>query len=259
MGEEADFAGQSRAVLPGWLADKPGPLPEYLIREYRLSEMPDMLELLERLDGLVMRDQRAMTADDVSAQRKSVHAAAERITKHAAAARAHLHALKEARDDFEHAVGSDFWSAIALEETFDIPFIAPTALEPPEVFDPVRLAFRETHWRKTHLALEALATLPVRPRLRTNKVRNHVLEQALRLLRDFWIAHGANHKWGRSMLADRKIKFVKKDEKVNPLSGQCERFVADTLLGSGIHFDWATLNSAWVSLDKRLRETGESD
>jgi hypothetical protein len=192
----------------------------------------------------------------MAAQRKAVHLASRRVVKHATAARAQLYALKAARDDLEQAIDPDFWSAIALEEAFDIPFIPSTALDPPEVFDVLRAAFREQYWLDTDQALEILAALPVRAALRKNRVRNHVLEQALRYLRAFWLQHGTG-KWTRGHLGQPEISRAPMTQ--NFLSGECERFVADALLGSGISFQWKALNSAWVSLDGRLRASDRNE
>jgi hypothetical protein len=221
---------------------------------YKVGSEPDVMELIEQLVGTVIRDQRTTGAfDSVQAQRKALHSAAKTICDEAAKRHPDADILKTALANFEHAIEPNNWSATMLYEVFDIPFISSTALDPPELFDPLRraMAARSRDWKEVTIDFEALSRLPVRAKVRPNVVRNHALEQALLQCRQFWLAHSTNLGWSRSALShpDTLASFSPSE-----LVGNCERFVVDMLTALGVQFTLRRLNGAWSALDKRLRE-----
>ncbi len=205
------------------------------------------MELLEQLDGIVMRDQR----EPPKGQRKALNTAAKAIRADASEIVKRIHHLRRALADFGQAIEPRNWSAVMLYEVFDIPYVPSTAVDAPEVFAELRsaMAARDSAWTELSINMEALSRLPVRARMSTNKVRNHALEQALIACRVFWLRHSKRRGWSRSILSHPEtLKSYEPDE----LVGMCERFVVDMLTASGIHFTLPSLNGAWSALDKRL-------
>jgi len=210
------------------------------------------MELIEQLDGTVMRDQRAPAHfENKEKQRKSLHRSARIIRDEAALRRPDVSRLKAALECFEQAIEPSNWSATMLYEVFDIPFIPSTAVDAPELFNPLRkaIAMRDRILTLTTDDFEALSQLPVRVRARTNVVRNHALEQSLISCRTFWLRHSPCLGWSRSTLSDS----VHLDSNASSqLAGDCERFVVDMLTASGVRFKFRSLNGAWSAFDKRL-------
>jgi hypothetical protein len=209
------------------------------------------MELIEQLDGIVWRDQRNPAGFDAAEdQRKALHGSAKVIRDEAAKRRPDLRRLRVALQNFQRAIDPSSWSAVMLNEVFDIPFVPSTATEAPELFDPLRkaMAARDDLGSMTPADLEALSALPVRARLRTNKVRNHALEQALIVCRKYWLQHSPKLGWSRSALNHPETL---KSYAPSDLVGPCERFVVDMLTAAGIQFTLSTLNGAWSALDKR--------
>ena len=229
--------------------------PNYIRDKYGLGTEQDVMELIEQLDGTLMRDQRepdaTLTAND---RRLSLHASAKTIRAEAAKRHPDQPRLRNALAAFEKAIEPDNWSAVMLYEVFDIPFIPSTEVDTPEVFDALRhaMAARTSGLNKVAIDMEALSRLPVRERLRTNKVRNHALEQALLACREFWLTHSKDLGWSRSEMSQPDT--LQRNDRTQ-LVGPCERFVVDVITASGIKFTLRKLNGAWSALDKRLGKT----
>jgi hypothetical protein len=234
-----------------------GDLFSYVRESYVDVSDPDLFELDEQITGYARRDRPSASPKAERTQRKRVKASAEAIREAACKAEAALEQLHDALQSFNEAIGKDHWSARMLEEVFDIPYVASTALEPPEIFDPARGFFVvRGGWPAMKHELDTLATLPVRRRLRPGRVGNQELRRALEVIRAFWQHHAAADAWTRSILnqinhADEAKKG--KRSAVNQLEGRCERFVADVLTAAGFVFDLQELNGAWSSLDRELR------
>jgi hypothetical protein len=222
----------------------------YIAKTYDIADEAAIWFLIEQLDGVVMRDQRPSPPQFAgpNEQRKAAHAAAEEIRLQARLVELGLRNLEKALTDFDSAVGESFWSAAMLEEVFDVPYVDPNAIEPPEIFDPLR-GFSIEHAKalaEIRGGLSALSALPVRPRRRTNKVRDHVLRQALKACRTFW-EDGLGRSWSRSSLTHLGPAG---SAQIDQLSGECERFVVDMLTAAEVRFKLKTLNGAWSAFDK---------
>lgn len=198
-----------------------------------------------------------MKKSKLGEQRKRLRDAAVAITQAAAALHDSLETrlplLRAALADFNAAAGYRMWSAPMLEEVFDISYVDSTAVEPPELFDPIRgfFASRERVWRDIEVELKQLASLPIRSRLHPNQVRNHVLEQALLYCRDFWLLHQNKLGWSGSSLSE--ASKMNRDRDIPNLKGNCERFVVDMTTYSNLDFDLKRLDGAWSAVDKRIR------
>lgn len=255
MGEEVKGAVDS--PLPGYLGDLTwSTFSDYIIETYGISGESQVWELIEQLDGLAMRDQRSASPGfaNYELQRLALRDAALLVREEASNVLATVPALRSAIRAFERAVDKNMWSATMLEEVFEIHYVPSVAVDAPELFDSIRLLSTAEGWQPIQEHLEALTRLPVRERLRTNKVRNHVLEQALISCRRCWEECFGAGTWTRSTLSDLATGAVRHNGKVsNPLAGPCERFVSDMLTACGIDFKWKSLNGAWSALDKRMR------
>lgn len=259
MGVEADGADEGQRLPEHLRLLTWDTFPDYIIKTYGLGDVSDVWELIEQLDGTVMRDQRQPADfETLAGQRKALHEAGKNIRNEAAKRHPDIASLKAALASFEHAIEPSNWSAVMLHEVFDIPFIPSTALDAPEVFDPLRraLAARHLDWSETSVDFDALSRLPVREKRRPGSVRNYALEQALIACRSFWLRHSANKGWSRWQL--NQPETLEKNDRTQ-LVGPCERFVVDMLTASGIEFELPSLNGAWSALDKRLAKERRSE
>ena len=255
MGED-DAEGEPDTPLPGHLAHLTwSSFGDYMVEEYDLPDNDVFYDLDELLTGIGMRDQQLShpSFQFPKEQRKAVHRAAQTLVEEAHNARTAIHALRQTLRQFHAAVHDGHLSAVMLAETFDIDYVAPTALEPPPELDILWSLFHDNNeaFVIVERALFDTSNLPVKPKLRTNKVRNHAIEQALLSCRSYWI--GIGRSWSRYTLAEAGVRHA--DERGN-LTGPCERFVADMLTAHDIDFTLTSLNGAWSALDKRLRADG---
>ena len=257
MGED-DAQGEAGTALPGHLAHLTwSSFRDYMVKEYQLPDNDVFDDLDELLSGISMRDQQLShpSYKFPKEQRQAVHRAAQTLVEEARNARTAIQALRQTHNQFYAAVHDDRLSAVMLAETFDIDYISPTALEPPPELDILWSLFHDNNeaFIIVERALFETGNLPVKPKLRKNKVRNHALEQALLSCRSYWI--GIGNRWSRYRLGEAEVRYA---GELRNLKGPCERFVADMLTAHDIDFTLTSLNSAWSALDKRLRAAGSA-
>lgn len=227
-------------------------MPGYFAAEYGLPDDEDLQALMETLDGYAMRDvQPTPGFPDRETQRRELRDAAKAILKHASVAQNHIAQLKAALTDFHRCVGDDMWSALMLEEVFEIEPIPPGQMDPPELFDVVwgPTVTNAEQWQTVSEDLQALAALPMRD-LRNNKVANHALRSAMEACKSYW--EGQGRKWSTSTANHKDVKRL---DQSGELSGSCERFVADMLNAARIPFTVRNLNAMFVTIARSARRT----
>lgn len=227
--------------------------PAYISEIYDIADRLEVGALMEQLDGVLMHDRHQTPTQfaDAIAHRAAVHSTAKEIVTRAQAVNNSFDDLQAAIERFKVALDAECWSMIMLHEVFDMPPVEANALHPPEVFDPVRGFFIKHADTLVDLRndLRRVSDLPIRPKLRPNKIRNHALDRALSYCRLFWVGYLGRH-WTRSSLT---LLGPAGSTEIGELQGHCERFVVDMLTAAEIPFELKSLNNAWSAFEKRLR------
>jgi hypothetical protein len=152
-----------------------------------------------------------------------------------------IHAAMQA---FDEAVR---WHPPLLEAILDVDVGEPGNILIPEAIEILPHFFRKTDWNAAAEALTELAALPVKAKRATGSVPNTTLQRAVAACRAYWVG-GEDRRWSMSSLT---FKSTRDSSNPDLLQGECETFVADLLIRSGIRcLPFQALSTAWKAVDK---------
>jgi hypothetical protein len=143
------------------------------------------------------------------------------------------------------------WHPPLLEEIFDVDTGDPETLFLPERLDVLQTFFEAVQWEAPAGQISQLASLPVRASLARGPVKDATLRRALLALRHYWV-EVEGRSWTMYFLKD---PTVRQSDDRRDLKGECEAFVSDLLLASGIRHDLQSLSSAWLAVDRERKLT----
>jgi hypothetical protein len=209
----------------------------------------------EAFDGLAQllfeyscRDQEGEPTDavpkDLSARRSDGYQLATTMRDNAAAMIRSLDAIHDAMNAFNDDVVR--WHPPLLESIFDVDTGDPGNVFLPEQIEILQTFFREADWNRAADTLAKLAALPVKKKLARGPVPNTTLRRAVSACRDYW-RDAEGKSWTMSSL---KHAAVRDENKPHTLQGECETFVADLIIRSGVRCPLQDLSNAWVAVDR---------